>query len=323
MDENRARWDKTLDALEALYKDVERRSFSLPTFSLSPFVIVLLNLIILYFCLLLDMLLFLPMNAIIFVRNIFPGRWRYRSFSGSYWKYAINWLWRGEAPASPVGVIRPLVTFMITVHAYSRFRTVERGIYLDDTLTGEDRTDLNKKVAAALDHWRRPTMVQVVYSYVLPALGSLITVYKLFFPVGLPRWVGGVGFLLLGYAISFVVSAFMFKRSLMLGASGRALYFPGAISGNQGYSKETDILVSVGIKLREWPFDIALSFISLAIGYASLRTQFAFYNAFYERLGLSVPPPSYNVGVQMLVQGAIFVALNVLALYRRRITGRS
>jgi hypothetical protein len=317
MSENRARWDKALDALEALYKDVERRSFSLPTFSLSPFVIGMWNFFKFYVCLLLDILLFLPMNAIIFVRNIFPGRWRYRSFSGSYWKYAINWLWRGEAPAFPLGVIRPLVTFMVIVHVYSRFRTIERGIYLDDTLTGEDRTDLNKKVAAALDHWRRPTMVQVVYSYVLPTVGSLIGVYKFFFPVGLPQWVGGVGVLLLGYAITFVVSAFMFKRSLMLGASGRALYFPGAISGNQGYSKETDILASVGIKLREWPFDIALSFISLVIGAVSVRTQFAFY----ESLGMSVP--SYNVGVQMLVQGAIFVALNVLALYRRRITGRS
>jgi hypothetical protein len=120
-------------------------------------------------------------------------------------------------------------------------------------------------------------------------------------------------------AMTFVVSAFMFKRSLMLGASGRALYFPGAISGNQGYSKETDILASVGIKVREWPFDIALSFISLAIGSVSFRTQFALYGW----LGLSVPPSSYNVGVQMLIQGAIFVALNVLALYRRRMTGRS
>jgi hypothetical protein len=317
MDENRARWDKTLDALEALYKDVERRSFSLPTFSLSPFVIGMWNVFKFYVCLLLDMLLFLPMNAIIFVRNIFPGRWRYRSFSGSYWKYAINWLWRGEAPTFPFGVIRPLVAFMVIVHVYSRFRTIERGIYLDDTLSGEDRTDLNKKVAAVLDHWKRPTMVQVVYSYVLPAAGSLITVYKSFFPVGLPQWVGFVGLLLLGYAIGFVVSAFMFKRSLMLGASGRALYFPGAISGNQGYRKETDVLAWVGIKLKEWPFDIALFFLSLAIGYLSSGMSFAFYKS----VGISVP--SYNVGVQMLVQGVIFVALNVLALYRRRITGRS
>jgi len=318
MGENRVRWDKAVDALEALYKDVERRSFSLPTFSLSPFVIGTWNVFKFYVCLLLDMLLFLPMNAIIFVRNLFPGRWRYRSFSRSYWKYVITWLWRGEAPVYPFGVIRPLVTFMGTVHVYNRFRTIARCIYLDDTLTEEDRTDLNKKVAEALDHWRRPTMVQVVFSYVLPAGGFLIGVYNKFFPAELPQWVGFVGFLLLGYAITFVTSAFMFKRSLMLGASGRALYFPGAISGNQGYGKEREILDSVGIKTREWPFDIALVFISFAIGLVSFRTNIEFFQS----LGMSVPP-SNNVRVQMLVADAIDVMLPVLALYRRRMTGRS
>ena len=319
MSENRARWDKALDALEALYKDVERRSFSLPSFSLSPFVIGLWNGIKFWVCLYLDMLLFLPMNAIIFVRNLFPGRWRYRSFSGSYWKYAITWLWRGEAPYPPFGVIRPLVTFMGTVHVYSRFRTIERCIYLDDTLTDEDRTDLNKKIAAVLDHWRRPTMGQVVYSYALPVVGLLINVYKSFFPSELPQWVGFVGLLLLSYALGFVVSAFMFKRSLMLGASGRAIYFPGAISGNQGYGKEGEILDSVGINTREWPFDIALFVISLAIGLVSYRTE----SAFYQSVGVPVPALSYNVGVVILVEGALFVMLIVLALYRRRITGRS
>src|SRR3989442_456811 len=321
MEENRARWDRTLNALEALYKDVERRIFSLPAFSISPFVIGLWNTSKFGVCLGLDILLLLPMNAIIFVRNLFPGRWPYRSFSGSYWRYAITWLWRGEAPTMPLGVIRPLVTFMVIVHVHSRFRTIDRHIYLDDTLTEEDRTHLNKKVAAALEHWRRPTGAQVMYSYVLPAGGQLIGVYKFLFPGELPQWVGFVGLLLLGYTITFVVSAFMFKRSLMLGVSGRALYFPGAISGNQGYGKERDILDSVGIKIREWPFDIALSFIWLVISYAYVLARFAFF----ESQGISVPSDLIGVpvGVQMLVQGAIFVMLTVLALNRRRMTGRS
>jgi len=70
MSENRARRDTTLDALEALHKDVERRSFSLPTFSLSPFVIGWWNYIKFGVCLFLDLLL-LPVNAIIFLRNLF------------------------------------------------------------------------------------------------------------------------------------------------------------------------------------------------------------------------------------------------------------
>ena len=316
MGESRVRWDKAVDALEGLYKDVERRSFSLPMFSLSPLVIGTWNTIKFEVFLFLDLLLLLPMNAIIFVRNLFPGRWRYRSFSGSYWKYVITWLWRGEAPVFPFGVIRPLVTFMGTVYVYNRFRTVARCIYLDDTLTEEDRTGLNKKVAETLDHWRRPTMAQVVCSYVLPAAGFLIEVYGKFFPAELSPWVGFVGRSLLAYAITFVISAFMCKRSLMLGASGRALYFPGAISGNQGYSKEREILDSVGIKTREWPFDIALVFISFAIGLVSFPMDIKFFQS----LHMSVPASS---SVQMLVGYAIDVMLPVLALYRRKTTGRS
>ena len=209
--------------------------------------------------------------------------------------------------------------FMGNVHAYSRFRAVERAIYLDDMLTNEERTDLNKKIAAALEHWRRPTMVQVVFTYALPVVGLLINVYKSFFPSKLPQWVGFVGLLLLSYALLCVVSAFMSKRSLMLGASGRAIYFPGGISGNQGYGKEREILDSVGINTREWPFDIALFFISLGIGFASSRSQ----SAFYQSLGVSVPALPYNVDVVLLVDGALFVMLIVLVLYRRRITGRS
>lgn len=317
MEESRARWDRALIALESLYKDVERRSFSLPAFSLSPFAIGLWKIIKFEVWLLLDILLLLPMNATIFIRNLFPGRWPYRSFSGRYWQYAISWLWRGEAPTFPLGVIRPLVIFMVIVHAHGRFRTIGRHIYLDDTLTEEDRTYLNKKIVSASEHWRRPTGVQVVYSYVLPVGGPLIGFYKLLSPEELPQWVGLVGLLLLAYSITFVVSAFMFKRSLMLGASGRAIYFPGAIAGNEGYGKERDILDPVGIKIREWPFDIALDFISLTIGYLSVPA----WSRFYESLGESIA--SYYSVVSMLVQGALFVMLTVLVLYRRRMTGRS
>lgn len=45
----------------------------------------------------LDVLLIIPVNAVIFLRNLFPGEWRYRSFSGRCWRYVITWLWRGEA----------------------------------------------------------------------------------------------------------------------------------------------------------------------------------------------------------------------------------
>jgi hypothetical protein len=308
MGENRARWDRAIDALEALYKDVEWRSLSLPALSLRPFGIICWNLIKFFVCLLLDLLLLI--NAIIFLRNLFPGRWHYlRSFSGSYWKYLITWIWRGEVPDYPLAVIRPLVKFMVYLHIHSRFRNIENCIFLDDTLTDEDRAHLNSKVAAALDHWRRPTMAHVGLSYFLPFVVALFEVY--ISTRELPQWAQSVrdwvlkaAPWVLPNAIYFVFSAFMFKRSLMLGASGRAIYFPGAISGNQGYTNETSILASVGIRRREWPVDIALSFLGLIWqGIVDLRR-------------------SPIVDVEELVIYAIFVALYLLALYRRRKTGR-
>lgn len=138
MEESRIRWDRAVTELEALYKDVERRTFSLPAFSLSPLAIGLWNIIKFEVFSPLDVLLLLPMNAVIFIRNLFPGRWRYRTFSGKYWRYAISWLWRGEVPTFPLGVIRPLVRFMIFVHVHGRFRPIGRNIYLNDTLSEED-----------------------------------------------------------------------------------------------------------------------------------------------------------------------------------------
>ncbi len=105
-----ARWDKALEALGHLYKDIEKQSLSLPGFTLLPIAVFLWNYFKFVLCIFLDIFLLFPMNMVIFVRNLFPGRWRYRSFSGRYWKYVITWLWRGEAPTAPMGVIRPLGT---------------------------------------------------------------------------------------------------------------------------------------------------------------------------------------------------------------------
>lgn len=268
----------------------------------------------------LDILLLLPMNAVILIRNIFPGRWHYRSFSGKYWKYVLAWLWRGEVPLSAFGVIRPLVDFMVTVHAHSRIRTLSKYIQLDDGLTKDDRSQLDARVTSMLGHWKRPKGLEVMYSYVLPITGPIIEGFRFIFPGQLPKWTGFLGLLLISYTIIFVISAFMVKRALMLGASGRSLYFPGAIVGTQCYGKESEILGSLGIRQKEFPFDITLNFISLAIGYFSVDAQFRFY----ESIGLPLPmPPTEQLTTQMFIQGVVFVALNCLVLYRRKVTGRS
>jgi hypothetical protein len=187
-------------------------------------------------------------------------------------------------------------------------------------------------------------MAHVLGAYALPAGGALIEVYRIFFPSELPKWVGDVGSPLLTYAITFAVAAFMFKRSLMLGASERAIYFPGAIPENQGYSNETAILATVGIRQREWPFDIALSLTSAAIAFLfaifpllglppdialpfiwhAIEFLFGFLYGFFN--ALFKPVLSDNLVIQehgaSAILVTIFVTSHFLAFYRRRKTGR-
>jgi Inner membrane component of T3SS, cytoplasmic domain len=299
------RWDNALTALEDLYRDVERRSLSLPGFSLWPIANVFWNSIKFEFCLLLDILL-LPINATIFFRNLFPGKWRYRSFSGSYWRYIITWLWRGEAPVWPIGVIRPLVTFLVMGHIHNRIKSLKRYVFLDDNILEEDRLRLETKIAGMQERWKTPSAPQVVYNFVLPASGPLAAIYKFHFSDDSGLWITFLGFVLISYSLFFVVTGFMIKRALMLGASGRALYFPGAIAGTQCYGKEREIFNSLGIPKKEFPFDIAVNFVSILTGFL---------------WGVKISPSEDQL--MQSISGLVFGFLvNALALYRRNVTGR-
>ena len=108
----------------------------------------------------------------------------------------------------------------------------------------------------------------------------------------------------------------MFKRSLMLGAAGREIFFPGAIPGNKLYEKERSALTSVGISTREWPLDIGLFFVSMVITYASIKIQIGFV----ESTGLSISSRQFTI--EMIAQGVLFLILILVALFRRRKTDR-
>jgi len=315
--EAQTRWDVALTEVESLYRDVEKRSLSLPSFSLWPMVILLWNSFKFEFCLFLDSFLFVPVNAVIFLRNLFPGKWRYRSFSGRYWTYIMRWLWRGEAPTSPTGVIRPLVTFLLEAHFHGRINTIKRYLLFDDSLADEDRRRLGTKIARLEELWKRPSAAQVTYSYVLPISGPFIEIYKFFFPSNVPPWVSLLGPLAIGYSIAFVVSAFLIKRALMLGASGRALYFPGAVTGTGSYGKERELYSSLGIHVEEFPLDVAMLLLSILIGFVFINPMRRFY------VSVGLPIDAARLHVQMLIQGAVWVALSAMVLYRRKATGRA
>jgi hypothetical protein len=81
----------------------------------------------------------------------------------------------------------------------------------------------------------------------------------------LPVGVRIAGFLVLLYLPPFVVSPFMVKRGLMLGAAGRASYFPGTTPGRGAYGVEGAILDMMGLKRREFPIDLLIYFFYAAL----------------------------------------------------------
>lgn len=324
-DQGLEHWEAALGSLEFLYKNAQRASLSLPSFSLAPLFVFTWATIKFEIFILLDVLFLFPVNTVIFLRNVLPGRWKYRSFSGRYWRYILIWLWRGEAPASPTGIIRPLVCFMVTAHAHSRFRLLKQRIYLDDTLSESHRVELNKKITSLLDYWKRPSAPQVLYNYLLPLSGPLTGFYRHLFPSDIPQGAFLFEVIFLSYAIAFPITAFMCKRSLMLGGAGESLCFPGEISGNSGYATEHEILGRLGIRAREFPFDVVFVFINLFFGFLMTGpATIALISAMSPLTPheLNISDLSHLSQLEEIISMAFLAALAILAIYRRCATGR-
>jgi len=210
-------------------------------------------------------------------------------------------VWRGEAPYFPLAVIRPLVRLSLAAHVQGRLRTIQRYIYLDESLSDAQRQHLTSKVTSALGFWGGPGILRIFFMYILPVSGLVIQGYRYLFQTELrvselPVWAGFLGVILLIYTLGFVITAFMVKRALMLGASGRAAYFPGALVGSGSYEKERSILGSVGIRKTECLFDITLVLIGLPIGYLSTGV----WIRSYESIGVEMPSQDQII-IQMVV----------------------
>jgi len=210
-------------------------------------------------------------------------------------------VWRGEAPYFPFAAIRPLVRLSLAAHVQGRLRTIQRYIYLDESLSDAQRQHLTSKVTSALGLWGGPGILRIFFMYILPVSGLVIQGYRYLFQTELrvselPVWAGFLGVILLIYTLGFVITAFMVKRALMLGASGRAAYFPGALVGSGSYEKERSILGSVGIRKTECLFDITLVLIGLPIGYLSTGV----WIRSYESIGVEMPSQDQII-IQMVV----------------------
>src|SRR5215831_38000 len=90
------------DSLIALYRTVERTTLDLPFLSFIPMLIFFWAFLKFYFFLVVSAVLIIPVNFIILIRNLFPGRWRYRPFFLSHLYYVWLWIWRCETPTAPL-----------------------------------------------------------------------------------------------------------------------------------------------------------------------------------------------------------------------------
>jgi hypothetical protein len=92
-------FSQATEALIALYRKTERKSLDLPVLSIKPLFVFFWAFLKFFFFFYVGIVLIIPVNLVIMVRNFFPGNWRYRPFFLSYLHYVWMWVWRGEVPS--------------------------------------------------------------------------------------------------------------------------------------------------------------------------------------------------------------------------------
>src|SRR5262249_39233899 len=214
-----------------------------------------------------------------------PGHWRYRPFFLKHVYYLIVWIWRGEAPTFPFVFVRPLLTAFMKVHFERRLQRLRLEI-LDSEVSDATRSVVLGRIDAALERWKFPRFATVVYTIVLPAIISLPTWYKQFtefltsLHISLPpdavKFVAAnlstdsllfLGLAAPGYLLAIPITSFLAKRGLFVGNKLDRICFPGEQAGpGVYYSKEREILSSVGLRVREVPIDLWLLGIVWLIG---------------------------------------------------------
>jgi hypothetical protein len=165
------------DSLLALYRSVERSTLDLPVVSFMPMLIFIWAALRFYFFLVTGLVLIIPINLVILIRNIFPGHWRYRPFFLSHLYYVWLWIWRGEVPTFPLIFFRPLLSIFIKARFETRLRRLRLEI-LDSELSDGTRSTLLGRLDAALERWKSPRTGAIFYTVILPGIISLPAWYK-------------------------------------------------------------------------------------------------------------------------------------------------
>lgn len=308
-------WKHALDQIANLYVEVERRSFTLPGFSLAPMGIYFWA--ALKFSLLVDLDIFLlvPMNCVIAVRNIFPGKWAYRSFSAKYFRAIFRWIRNGEIPLPATIVVRSLTAALLSWHFHGRLSDLRRRVIIEDGLDPNGRTLLTADIDRLLLQWPAPKLVQGFFAYGLPLLSPLAALYQMLVPSAPGVWTRLVVLVSLGYTLGLIASAFVVKRGLMLGGEGRAACYPGFLEGTGAYGVERELLATFGLRVKEFP--LAYSLILLLVP-VQLFQAIYMYDA-----GLLGAPYSKTALLESMAGGLVLVVWGLMALVRQNKLGRS
>ena len=331
-------WQDAIDELQGVYRKAERNNLALPPVSLVPFFLYFWNYLKFTFLLVADVYLIVPLNLVVFLRNIFPGKWRYRSFSWRYIKYGIMWIWRGEL-LIPSIYIRPLTGMLLRMHYRKNFLLLRRHILLDDEIIENERGALIATIDTACRQWKTPRIMAITFTYVLPSATMLIEIYR-FFEIGkfldvgtMPPWSKYIAVTLLSYSLGIFCSCFTAKRGLMLGGTGRGAYFAGGIKENLYYETERKTLGSVGVKSKEMPLDLVVWAIIIVLGIFSLdwmmewmidfQVQIACFGVEAQATCFEQVKPGvirsleYQMAVLLPVLGLSWVMLGGFVLFRR------
>lgn len=297
------------EALTKLYKTIDKSLLSMPKASVRPFLVYLWTTLKFEFAILGDFFLIVPINFVILIRNIFPGRWAYKSFSWPYLHYAYSWVAAGECYVSII-FVQPLTAFFLYSHFRNRLTILRRRLLLEQSISETDQKSGLSKIDAALNLWESTTINSVLFTYVLPAIGPVIEVCRWLVPASLPEWTGYLVTLSISYALSFFGTAFLVKRGLMLGATGRSAYFPGTMVQPGAYATEREIFNKFGVILIEFPVDIAVYVIGLFLSLITFKQQLALLNVLVPN-GEQSPTELYiyeMLGIFILVAAIIVVA---------------
>jgi hypothetical protein len=334
-------FSQATDSLISLYRGLERRTLDLPPITFMPFLVFLWAGLKFYFLFLVGIFLIIPTNLVILIRNLFPGHWRYRPFFLIYVYYILLWLWRGEAPTTPVILIRPVLSIFVKKHFTNRLQRLRQEITLRDGLTDTTRSTLVGRLDSAIERWKPPLFgtfrVTILWTAIisLPAWSKQLTDFlgwlgiqtdtvEKFFAENIST--GGLiffGLTAFGYLLAVPVTALIAKRGLFVGAD--RLWYPGWQEGSGAYLEERKILGNLGIHQHEAPLDLWILAISLLIfGTVEAVTWSQIEVWMYSWL----PQPTNYVSQaefvkkEVIVLTIVMAGLIILAGVRRRKTGR-